>query len=103
MGWEQRNGRQYYYRKVRRGRKVTSEYIGAGELAELISELDIFELGNRELTRREWREEKARFHAEESQINQVDRVVRFFFLAHLLASGYYLHKGEWRKARILYE
>ncbi len=35
MGWERRGSSQYYYRKIRRGRCVVSEYVGSGELAIL--------------------------------------------------------------------
>ncbi len=35
MGWETRNGKQYYYRKVRVGGRVRSVYCGTGERARL--------------------------------------------------------------------
>ncbi|MGI8923510.1 MAG: hypothetical protein ACR2HJ_05630 [Fimbriimonadales bacterium] len=39
MGWEtRRNGRSYYYAKMRIGGKVSSIYIGTGPQAELIAE-----------------------------------------------------------------
>jgi len=40
MGWEQRRGRSYYYRNLREGGRVRSEYIGGGTLAELCAEHD---------------------------------------------------------------
>jgi hypothetical protein len=43
MGWEKRhNNQEYYYRKIRQGRKVISQYIGRrGEpVAELAAALD---------------------------------------------------------------
>ncbi len=33
MGWERRESREYYYRKVRRGGRATSEYVGRGDIA----------------------------------------------------------------------
>jgi len=30
MGWEERRGRKYFYRKRRNGGRVVSEYLGAG-------------------------------------------------------------------------
>jgi hypothetical protein len=35
MGWERRRGRMYYYRKVRRGGRIISQYRGSGELGQL--------------------------------------------------------------------
>ena len=40
MGTEWRRGRPYYYRKVRRGGRVVSQYVGRGPLAELLGTLD---------------------------------------------------------------
>src|SRR4051812_50139392 len=39
MGIEHRRGRPYFYRKVRRGGRVVSEYAGGGELAECLAML----------------------------------------------------------------
>ena len=40
MGWEERNGRMYYYSKRREGDRVISEYIGAGMGAEAIATIE---------------------------------------------------------------
>jgi len=40
MGWETRGNGSYYYRKVRDGGRVRSEYVGAGMLAEALAGLD---------------------------------------------------------------
>ena len=40
MGWERRGGRQYYCRKNGRGGRATSEYVGRGDFADLVSLLD---------------------------------------------------------------
>jgi len=39
MGWEQRGNNQYYYRKEREGSRVKSVYVGRGEIAHMISEI----------------------------------------------------------------
>ncbi len=43
MGWEERNGSYYYYKKTKVDGKVLSEYIGRGEFAEIISQIDAYE------------------------------------------------------------
>ncbi len=40
MGYIRRNGRAYYIRSIRRGGKVTSEYVGTGKLADAVALLD---------------------------------------------------------------
>ena len=42
MGWEMRHDKEYYYRKIRQGRKVISQYIGrrGDPAAELAAALD---------------------------------------------------------------
>ena len=40
MGLERRGGGSYYYRKVRRGDRVVSEYVGGGPSAPLMARMD---------------------------------------------------------------
>jgi hypothetical protein len=39
MGWEQRGNNQYYYCELRNGSSVKSIYIGRGEIAQWVSQL----------------------------------------------------------------
>lgn len=39
MGWEQRGAYKYYYRKERDGSRVKSVYVGRGEIANMVSDL----------------------------------------------------------------
>ena len=48
MGWEDRNGRSYYYRKERDGTRVKSVYVGRGETAGLIAQFEGMQSDERE-------------------------------------------------------
>ena len=99
MGWELRNGRQYYYRKIRRGRRVISEYIGAGESAELLFMLDQFDLVEKEQSRIAWKNKKDEVKKLNKDINQLAKIINGTVRASLLTSGYRPHKGQWRQKR----
>ena len=99
MAWERRGRRLYYYRKRREGKRVVSEYVGTGLLAELAAECD-------GLDRQEQEAERAARRAEREAQLEIDRTidaageaVRTLTGAVLLANGYHLHKGQWRKRR----
>ncbi len=42
MGWEDRGGNRYYYRKRWEGGRCISEYLGAGATAELLSACEAY-------------------------------------------------------------
>ena len=99
MGWENRDGRRYYYRKHRVGESVYSEYIGKGLLAEIASEQD-------ELLRYQLQQENEAFKETVNRNKEIDSeldslidLTRIFVRASLLLSGYHPHKGQWRKKR----
>ena len=39
MGWEQRGNNRYYYKKEREGSRVKSVYVGRGEIAHMVAQL----------------------------------------------------------------
>lgn len=97
MAWEKRPGGRYYYRKKRIGRRVISEYVGAGLLAELIAELDQEE-------RLLAAEKQAAFEAEVKaerdlvkRLNETESEIMALVKAVILANGYYKHHGQWRR------
>lgn len=97
MAWEKRPGGRYYYRKKRIGRRVISEYVGAGLLAELIAERDQEE-------RLQAAEKQAAFEAEVKaerdlvrRLNEAESETMALVKAVILASGYYKHHGQWRR------
>ena len=39
MGWEQRGNNSYYYKKERDGSRVKSVYVGRGEIAHMVAQI----------------------------------------------------------------
>ncbi len=99
MGWELRNGKRYYYRKIRRGRQVVSEYVGKGEFVELLFELDGIDRVEKTLSRIAWKKEKDEAKRLNKDISQLNKIISGMTRASLLTSGYHSHKGQWRKRR----
>lgn len=99
MGWELRNGKWYYYRKLRRSRRVVSEYIGAGEFAQLIYLLDESDREQIRNTQNTWQKIKSENHCADMEIEKLNQTIKTLVRATLLASGHHVHKGQWRKTR----
>ncbi len=99
MGFEQRGGRSYYYRKVREGGRIRSIYVGGGLIGHLSAEED-----NEE--RRERAAKRAAHLAARHVETEIDRQLAgaesaLLALTHvtLFSVGYHQHKGQWRKKR----
>jgi len=99
MGWEKRPGGRYYYRKVRRGGRVVSEYVGTGVMAQAIAELLEEDRLERELERRQREREREDFAATDRMLAAREDTVRALVRGFLVAYGYHTHKGQWRKRR----
>jgi len=99
MGWEKRGGRSYYYRKKRVGQRVVSEYIGIGPLAELLAEADALERVERTQQREAERRVREEMQVLDWQADELAELVRALTHGVLLAAGYHVHKGQWRKRR----
>ena len=100
MGWETRNGRQYYYQKVREGNRVISRYIGRGETAHLIADFE--RLTNHSLQAMSLIQ-KREAEAQKQQEIELDAhcaAVESIFRQAMAAAGYHQHnRGEWRQQR----
>lgn len=97
MGWETRGNGTYYYRKVRDGGRVRSEYIGAGPVAEALAGLDALGRDEAELNRATW---SAMLQAERhraSALAEAELVARAMTTAVLIAAGYHTHRRQWRR------
>ena len=99
MGWELRNGKRYYYRKIRRGRRVISEYVGTGEFVELLFQLDGLDRIEKELSRIAWKNQKDEVRKLNKDISQLAKIISGLARASLLTSNYHSHKGQWRQNR----
>jgi hypothetical protein len=100
MGWKQINGREYYYRCEREGGRVTTTYVGAGDLGRLSEILDAELRAEREAEREAARAEREEAAAEERAVAEWFDGVQAVADAAMVAAGFHKHKGQWRKRRI---
>lgn len=99
MGWENRNGNLYYYRKERDGSRVRSVYIGSGETAHLISKLEAMrheEIKMKLLHQRNLREMDEQV---DNLIERHGKAADVLLTATLLAAGFHTHHRQWRRKR----
>lgn len=99
MGWEYRGNNKYYYRKKRVGKKVVSEYIGAGPAAEKIAQEDEVERRKRKRERIAWERRKAEIMELDDALDLLEGITRNLIHANLLLAGFHTHKGQWRRKR----
>jgi hypothetical protein len=99
MGWEERTGRRYYYRKRRQGGRVVSEYVGSGFLAELAAGMDETDRERKDLQRQAQQQLRAMSEELREQMAQLDDYTQTLTRAALLLAGFHPHKGQWRKRR----
>jgi hypothetical protein len=99
MAWEERAGRRYYYRKVRKGGRVFSVYEGAGLGGKLAELRDEEERETRERQTRDLRAELARADAVDVKLDASWRIVERAAREALEAAGYHQHKRQWRLKR----
>src|SRR5438045_3981902 len=99
MGWENHNGRAYYYRKERHGERVVSEYIGRAEWVGFIADLEAARREERESQRAAERAEIAQLEAEDAQADGICEMVDMLTRCALIAEGFHQHKRTWRKKR----
>lgn len=99
MGWENRNGHRYYYRKRRIGGRVVSEYLGAGEWVEAIAGLTRLDRMERDEERAAWRTEREREQIRDADIDAVAGLLDTVTAGALLLAGCHMHKGTWRRKR----
>jgi hypothetical protein len=99
MGWEERRGRLYYYRSVRKGKRVRKEYAGGGSLGQLAAQIDELERLQREEEEASWREEQERLQRSAGFLRELEEAAEILIRAQLLVAGFHKRKGEWRRLR----
>ena len=99
MGWEDRNGRSYYYEKKREDGRVVSRYIGRGIASKMCEALNEERRWEREEMRAERRRQKALDREIDIAIRNLTARTKLLTEAVLVASGYHKHKGQWRRRR----
>src|SRR4051812_46001528 len=102
MGLETYHGKTYYYRKIRVGGKVRSEYVAAGDAAQLYAALaeEAREEAKEEAAaeREKWKARQAASETEEQQIVDYARVVERAVVEALGAAGYHRQGRRFRWA-----
>jgi hypothetical protein len=99
MAFEERNGRLYYYRKVREDGRVRSEYVGSGEAASLWAAMTELDRADRESERAVRRADQERERAEEREVSDWFERIEAVADAAMFAAGFHRHKGQWRRRR----
>jgi hypothetical protein len=99
VAWEWRGANLYYYRSVRDGGRVRKEYLGRGEVAELIAHADETIRRSREVEAERGREDLERARELASRADELDEAAEILARAEMVAAGYRRHKGEWRMKR----
>jgi hypothetical protein len=98
MGWDR--GR-YYTRSKKINGRVVREYIGTGEVAELVAQGDALERQQREDERAEEKAKRAELEALDAPLDELDKLADLLARAALVVAGFHQHKrGEWRKRRV---
>ncbi len=96
MPWEKRYAKRYYYTKRRCGGRVESLYVGAGESARVIAQLEALYREQHAAEREEWRREVESRRAVDAEIDHLGAEIRLLVTAAFLAAGHHTHKGQWR-------
>jgi hypothetical protein len=106
MAWMTKGSRAYEIRSVRRGRKVTSQYVGGGsisaESALFFRQLEADRRAERAAKRAEWEAERDQLVEAEWLTIETDAAYHELAEAALYATGHHRpSRGRWRKRRTM--
>jgi hypothetical protein len=101
MGWEERGGGRYYYRKRRVNGRVVSEYVGSAARPWVGPLVDLEEANRNERAaeRALERARREREQADDAALDDMASWAESLTTALLLAAGCHTHKGTWRRWR----
>jgi hypothetical protein len=99
MGWEQRGNNRYYYHKERDGSRVKSVYVGRGEIALMISQIQSTSPLLERTARSTTSQEGLKSESAKAAFEQASDLVRLITQAALLSAGFHTLKRQWRKRR----
>jgi hypothetical protein len=102
MGWQEVDGRRYYYRHRRAGGRPRPVYVGAAgsPAAELAATADDLRRLGREIAARERHAERERQQEAERSLLELCELTDVLARAALVLAGYHRHdRGEWRHRR----
>jgi len=102
VAWEERKRGGRYYTRSRRSPedgRVLREYVGSGPLAEIVAEEERTKRELAEAERKREKKELERLEALGAPVLEISEAAEILVRAHLIAAGYYRHKGEYRRAR----
>ena len=101
MSWEQRGTNSYYYKKERQGSKVRSVYVGKGQVAHLIAQLQSTSPLLEKLARTMKSPEVIKAEKAETALKQAADLIELMTQAALLTAGFHTHHRQWRRKRSL--
>ena len=99
MGWEQRGNNSYYYRKEREGARVRSVYVGKGEIAHMIAQIQSSSPLIERFARSMKSPDEIKFEKAEAALDQASDLIELITEASLLAAGFHTHHRQWRRKR----
>jgi len=99
MGWEQRGNNRYFYRKEREGSRVKSVYVGRGEIAHMVAQLQSSSPLIERFARSMKSPDEIKFEKAEAALDQASDLIELITEASLLAAGFHTHKRQWRRKR----
>ena len=99
MGWEKRGGHSYYYRKEREGSSVKSVYLGRGEIAHMISQIQASSPLLERLARAIRSPQQIKCDKADAALEQATDLIHLLTQAALLAAGFHTHHRQWRRKR----
>jgi hypothetical protein len=99
MCWKTINGHRYYYKSQRVGGRVKSRYLGAGEFASVIAEIDALERLEQAAEREAERDQREEANEEERATTRWFDDVQAVADAAMTEAGFHKHRGQWRRRR----